>query len=272
VKLANKKRGLFFGPVIFMAYLGLGPVGGVVSTQAAEEQELDNEEYRALVLAADRLDKVALLYPPVDQVGMYLVLGERFGLVHIFHLTHGKSIEIWKSKQLNGLVDEVLVADLNRDSIDEFMARTSEGMVYIWDGEDFNLLYECLPTDFEIIHSFTFGDVDDDQALEVILNADHRIHYLDGRTFNREWTSTYEYEATRIRCGDVDGDRTNEIVLNTGQVIDSRTGDVKWEEEVFGTRIELLDMDGDSIPEVLTESDGSVIKVFDIDHRKEKRL
>nr|MBC8423775.1 hypothetical protein [bacterium] len=70
----------------------------------------------------------------------------------------------------------------------------------------------------------------------------------------------------------VDGDGTPEIVLNTGQVIDSRGGDVEWEDEAFGARIELVDMDGDGIPEVLTESDGGVLKIYDIDNRREKHL
>jgi hypothetical protein len=188
-------------------------------------------------------------------------------------MTHRESKEIWKSKKLDGIVDEVMVGDLDGDGYnDAFTARTSAGMLYVWSGETLNILYESLSTDYQKIHTFAFGNVDDDPATELIINADRRIYYLDGANFNREWTSPFEYEATRMHCGDVDGDRRNEIILNTGQVLDSRSGDVKWEDEVFGSRIELLDMDGDDIPEVLSESDGTVLKVYDVDHKKEKPL
>ena len=72
--------------------------------------------------------------------------------------------------------------------------------------------------------------MDDDPQTEIIINADNRLYYLDGLSFNREWTSLQEYEATRMMCGDVDGDRRNEIILSTGQVIDSRSGEVEWED------------------------------------------
>jgi hypothetical protein len=35
---------------------------------------------------------------------------------------------------------------------------------------------------------------------------------------------------------------------------------------------EILDIDGDGIPEVLSESDGLPLRIFDVDHRKEKHL
>ncbi|MFH1841721.1 MAG: hypothetical protein ABIF77_00805 [bacterium] len=244
----------------------------IVPAQAVQE-ELGFLEFQQLVRAASRLDKLAMLEPVTEVVGMYLVMGDRFGVVHVYHLTGGASDEIWKSKQLNGVVDEVEVADLDGDAYeDAIVARSSSGVIYVWSGEDFNQVYESLTTDFEKITAMTFGNVDDDDAIEIILNADEHIHYLDGLTFNREWTSMQEYEATRMLCGDVDGDNRNEIILNNGQVLDARSGDVEWEDEVFGSRIELLDMDGDGVLEIITESDGMVVKIYDVDHRMEKHL
>jgi hypothetical protein len=237
------------------------------------DEELNYYEYHALWRAADRLDHLAVLEPSGAEVGLYLVLGDRYGLVHLYYLTHGKVQEVWKSKQLDGVVDEVLVGDRDGDRYNDcFAARTSSGMLYVWEGQKFDLVYESLTTDFQKIYTFDFGNVDDDPASELIVNADRHIYYLDGVTFNREWTSPYEYQATRMCCGDVDGDRRNEIILNTGQVLDSRNGDVKWDDEVFGNRIELLDIDGDGIPEILSENDGTALKVYDADHKKEKHM
>jgi hypothetical protein len=70
----------------------------------------------------------------------------------------------------------------------------------------------------------------------------------------------------------VDGDERVELVLNTGQVLDSGTGEVEWADQVFGTRLELLDFDGDGILEILTEGPGSPLRVWDADFRAEKRF
>jgi hypothetical protein len=258
------------GAALLLALAGLG---GAPLAAAPADEDLDFYEFQSLLVAVQRLDHLAMLEPPQGGAGMYLVLGDRYGLVRIYHLTHGHSAQKWESKQLDGLVDEVRAADLDGDGYEDvFTASSSAGMFYVWDAVTFESRFESLTTDFQLIHTYTFGNVDEDPQTEIIINADKRIYYLDGLTFNREWTSLQEYEATRMACGDVDGDRRNEIVLNTGQVIDSRSGDVEWEDEVFGSRIELLDMDGDGLPEVLTESDDAPMKVFDVDHRKEKHL
>lgn len=234
--------------------------------------ELTDTEYRELSEAAARFDHLALVAPATSRVGVWLVIGDRFGLVRIEHLTHGAAREVWKSKQLNGVVDEIMATDLDEDGYEEIIVRTSAGNLYVWSMPDLTPRYESLSTDFTRIYAMSSGNLDDDAELELIINADRRIYYLDGKSFNREFTSLNSYECTRMRCGDVDGDLTNEIVLNTGQVIDGRTGEVEWSDEVFGSRIDLADVDGDGIPEVLTESDGAPLRIYDVDLRKEKHL
>jgi len=263
-------RSRAFPPVVFILPALLAVLLGAGSVPAVEE--LGYWDYHAAVSAAERLDKMALVGSMEDDFGLYAVIGDRFGLIRIYYLTDQSSEEIWSSKQLQGSVMEVIVSDLNQDGDDEIVAWTTSGMIYAWNAATQKLVYETLGNDFEMIHCLTTGNTDEDPAQEIIVNADQKIYYLDGLTFNREWTSLSEYEATRMVCGDVDGDHTVEIVLNTGQVVDSRTGDVEWEDEVFGNRIILMDIDGDGIPEVMSESDGSVMKIFDVDHRKEKHL
>jgi hypothetical protein len=221
---------------------------------------------------AARLDHLALVAPATSAVGVWLVVGDRFGMVRIDHITHGATKEIWRSKQLSGAVDEVIAADLDGDGLEEIIARTNAGNLYVWSMPRLTPRYESLNADFKKIHAIATGNLDDDGQDELIVNADRRLYYLDGRSFNREFTSFTEYECTRMRCGDVDGDLTNEIILNTGQVIDGRTGEVEWSDEVFGARIDLADVDGDGIPEVLTESDGAPLRIYDVDLRKEKHL
>lgn len=233
---------------------------------------LGYQDYVRAMRAAERLDHVASVESLEDADGPVLAVGDRFGLVRLIHVTGAGARALWTSKQLTGMVQEVLSADLDGDGSDEVIAWTSAASLYVWSAGDGRLRYETLQNDFQVLHGLCVGDVDDDAALELVVNADRHIYYIDGINFIREWTSLNEYEATRIAVGDVDGDKLPEIVLNTGQVLNSRSGDLKWGDEVFGARIELLDVDGDGILEVLTESDAAVMKIYDVDVRREKHL
>lgn len=244
----------------------------VAAVSASAQQPLTYWDYHDAMSAAFRLDHITSVDSLEDEFGPYLAMGDRFGLVRLFHLTDGGSRQIWVSKQLNGVVQEVVSGDLDGDDRDEIVAYTSAGVVYVWSSSDNRLKWESLTGDFRMVHSLALGQVDDDDAREIVINADNKIHYVDGETWNREWTSPMDYEATRMAIGDVDDDGVEEIVLNTGQVVDPRSGDVEWEGETFGARIQLLDMDGDGIPEVLAESDGTILRIFDVDLRREKQL
>lgn len=239
----------------------------------AQDGELTYAEYRRITEATYRL-KHTTMYEPIDgEPGMNVVVGDRFGQINVYHLQPGgSSNRLWKSRPLAGAIEEVLVADLDGDGLDDSIVARTPAQIYVIRMDGFQFAYESLTNDFRVIHSFTIANVDGDPAQEIILNADQKIHYIDGATFNRDWTSLQNYEASRIQVGEVDGDGRPELVLNTGQVIDSSSGAVKWEDEVFGSRLELLDFDGDGIMEVLTESDGLPMKVYDIDYRSEKRF
>jgi len=245
----------------------------VVSDEAVA-QELSYDQYRALSWAADRLDHLAAFEPIHGEEGMFTALGERFGtIIVIKHSVRGAE-RVWKSNQLSGIPDEVIVADLDGDQLDDaIICRTNAGKVYVWSMDNYTLLWESLPSEYRTISCFTTMNMDDDPANEIVLLADNKIVYIDGASFNKDWTSLNEFSATMVRCGDVDGDGRVEIVLNSGKVLDSVTGTVEWEEEAFLTVIELLDIDGDGMPEVLTENGISgPVKVYDMDYGNEVRF
>jgi hypothetical protein len=238
------------------------------------QEELTYTEYRTLSWAADRMNHVTQFEPIHGEVGMYFAIGERFGTVQVSKMDGQGVSRVWKSIQLSGVPDELLVADLDGDGLDDsLLCRTNLGKVYVWGLDGYPLLWESLPNEYQEVTCFTTANMDEDQATEIVMLADNRLVYIDGANFTKNFTSINEYSATQIRCGDVDGDSRVEIVLNSGQVVDSVSGDIEWEDEPFFGKIELLDIDGDGMPEILTENPGNgPLKVFDADYRSEVRF
>jgi hypothetical protein len=241
---------------------------------ALAQEELTYEQYRALAWAADRLDHAAMFEPIHGEAGMFLVIAERFGTVQVVKLSSRGAQRVWKSIQLSGVPEEVITADLDGDGLeDSILCRTNAGKIYVWAMDGYTLMWESLPGEYQQITCFTTASMDEDPSNEIVLMGDRRVVYVDGVSFNKDWTSINEYDATMVRCGDVDGDGRVEIVLNSGKVLDSVSGDVEWEEQAFFQQIELLDIDGDGMPEVLTENGfGGAMKVFDMDYGNEVRF
>lgn len=238
------------------------------------QPELNYDQYQSLLWAAERLDHVCQFEPIHGEAGMFFAIGERFGTVQVARYDARGVERVWKSIPLSGIPQEVLASDMDGDGLDDaILCRTGNGKIYAWSMDGYNLLWESLPGDYREVTCFTTANVDDDPAIEIVLMGDNRIHYVDGVTFNKEFTSINNYEATMMRCGDVDGDQRQEIVLNSGKVVDSVSGDIEWEDEPFFSKIELFDIDGDGMPEILTENPlGGPIKVFDADYRAEVRF
>jgi hypothetical protein len=238
------------------------------------QSELSYRQYRDLAALADRFEHVAQFEPLQGEPGMFFAIAERFGTVQVLKVDGRGVRTVWKSNQLAGIPEEVIVADLSGDGLDDaLLCRTSAARIYAWALDEFSPLWESLSGEYAIVQCFTAANVDEDPAAEIVMIADQRIVYVDGGSFTKQFTSINEYSATQIRCGDVDGDGSAEVVLNSGKVVDARSGDVEWEDEPFFGQIELLDLDGNGVVEVLTETPGGgPLKVFDIGGRREVRF
>ncbi len=250
----------------------LGP--SVSHAATAGKAELSYQQYRQLDWTAKRLAHVAEFEPLNGEAGMYIAIAERFGSIQVIKMTPRGAEQVWKSKTLAGVPEEILVADLSGDGLDDsLICRTANGMVYAWSLDQYTPLWETLTGEYTTISCFTVANLDNDPASEILMIADGKLVQIDGKNFTRDNTSINTFTATQVRCGDVDGDGRNEVVLNSGKVIDPMSGNVEWDDENFYSRIELLDIDGDGMPEVLTENeDGGPLKVFDVDRRSEVRF
>lgn len=267
-------RPLGIGPALLLAVLGWGFFLLAGWSPALAQGELSYEQYRKLAWTADRMDHVTMFEPIDGQEGMFFAIADRFGTVQVSKMDAKGVTKVWKSIQLSGVPLEVITADLDGDGLgDGLLCRTNTGTVYVWSLDGYTLLWQSLPSEYRLITCFTTANLDDDMPSEIVMIADARLVYVDGVTFTKQFTSLNNYEATMIRCGDVDGDRRVEVVLNSGRVLDSRSGDIEWEPEIFYAKIELLDINGDGYPEILTEAplDGP-IRVYDGAYKSEVRF
>lgn len=221
--------------------------------------------------AFDEFDGVLPL-PPAEEGVERFALGDIHGFVHVYEGREGAYAEVWISEYLESGVSGLLLADLDLDGLQEILVYTEGGRIHLLDLGDYHLLWSNPATDYESISALAVHDVDDDEQQELLFVADGRLVIYDGRDRFEEWRSDQDnLTSSDLLVGDVDGDGSEEIVLNDGFVFDARYRDLEWQSpESFGERIGLLDIDDDEIPEVVGEFGGRFLRIFDIDLRRMK--
>ena len=221
--------------------------------------------------ALDELDNIALL-PGAKGKPARLALGDIHGFLHIYEERDTAFEEVWTSEYFEGAIGYLFVVDINADGLQEIVVATEEGRLHYLDAEAYNTIWSNPPSEYGRITALCVHNIDDDVQPEIIFCTDGHLIIYDGRDQFEEWRSEQDnLEATDILVGDVDGDGTDEIVLNDGYVFDARFHDLEWQSpESFGQRMGLLDIDDDGILEVIGEFRGRFIRIFDIDLRREK--
>jgi hypothetical protein len=235
---------------------------------ANAQGELDYWQVLAMDRVAFRMKTVALM-PATDEPGQIMVYGDRYGYLRANQVTGDGTTEIWRSRTLDGEVYEVMVEDLDGDGRVEILCRTKGGRIYVYD-DSFNPRWENLREDYQEISAMALANMDDDPAYEMVILGDGHIDYIDGKDFTRQYRSTQTYQATELAVGNVDSDANLEIVLNTGLVLDGVRLEPKWSTDEFGSMIELLDIDGDGIEEILGYDNNGRMMIYEADQQQEK--
>ena len=115
------------------------------------------------------------------------------------------------------------------------------------------------------ITDFAIADADNDGAVDMVALSGNALFIYDpaGLTLRR----TVAHGGARMAVGDVDGDGTNEIVLNIGEVLEVTPAatTVKWSTSPFGFFVALTDLDGDGKAELVAAESWYYIRAWDLD-------
>lgn len=200
-----------------------------------------------------------------------LVVADAYGYVNILKPAKRGYRREWKSFHLGSPVKGLFISDLAGNGVPKLIVFTKDRL-FVFDARSHSLIWESVESDFTDISCMTIGEFDrSDKQQEMLILAGNVLIIYDGVRFNREWEGTDSYTAQEMVVGDVDGDGEDEVVMNTGFVFGALTHAVEWQTEDFGTKLGLIDLDGDGILEVIAESTGGKLNVYDIDQRQEMK-
>jgi len=204
-------------------------------------------------------------------VGM--VYGEERGFIRILTADNqGNFTETWKSPPLNSAVRGIFVENLDHAGEAEIAAYTADGNIFIYGFDSHDLKYRTPEGTYQGIACMCIANLDNNPELEILfITSKGKMVQFDPKTKFEQWSSSDTYLATDMIIGNVDNDKDAEIILNTGEILNSRFKTVKWKSDVkFGDRMYLIDMDDDGILELVTEYEKQYVRIFDIDQRREK--
>jgi len=211
---------------------------------------------------AGRFDAVTAFRNPADG-RTKLAFGTDTGHLHIMNLgVAGPEIE-WQSPFLGSPVRGVLVRDFKGNGVTEILVYTVGGRMAIMEMRNYSVVRENAAFDTGQISCVVAEQLDDDPALELLVCGDDRFLVYDAATLFKEWEATESIPGEWLAIGDADGDGRPDIVLNSGYVLDAQFFRVKNRLGRLGGRVELLDVDGDGVDEIIAERDDGSIAVYD---------
>ncbi|MCU0611957.1 MAG: hypothetical protein MUE60_09240 [Candidatus Eisenbacteria bacterium] len=216
---------------------------------------------------ASLLEPVAIVTDDSGDVVMYY--GDDGGRLHRLEGTPGALRET-KQVGVPSSVRAIGAADLDGRGAIEVVVVTDDGQLSIYDGLSLGAVWRSSDDRYSRPLAMAVANVDQDPPLEILLLADERLVIYDGSTHFKEWTSPEVITATDLLVADVDGDGEVEIVLSSGVVLSTVFFQTEWDAgEPFGRELFLLDMEGDSTPEIVARGETGTLRIFSVKDRRE---
>jgi hypothetical protein len=202
--------------------------------------------------------------------GWGLMYADVYGKIYLKRATDNGWKREWELTSLGSKIRRFFVLDLDGNGIVEIIVATAGGQILIYDMQSYSNVWENVEMNFKEIAAIEIANVDDDPQYEFIVLAENRITIIDGVNKNQQWKSSREFKADEMLVDNVDEDEQNEIVLNTGIVLDSKFYNVELEwQKAFGDRIIAYDINNDGYKDIIGEFSDYSIRVFDVNARRE---
>ncbi len=180
-------------------------------------------------------------------------------------------LAVTKQREVWAPVKELRLAEATGDTRNELIVTTRRGDLFVLESGNLNDVWRTPEGYFQTINCLTVGDSDADGQPEIILIADEKLIIMAGAEETELFRSAEDYMATDIAMADVDGDGQDEIVLNTGQVLDAKFRQLEWEfDGEFGAIFDLFDIDGDGVVEIVGTGPSGEVQIVDGDEQRVK--
>ena len=180
-------------------------------------------------------------------------------------------LQVSKQREVWAPVKEIHLAEATGDTRNELVVSTRRGDLFVLESNNLTDIWRTPEGYFTNINCFTVGDTDGDGQPEIVLIADDKLVIMAGGEETELYRSSEDFTATDIAMADVDGDEQDEIVLNTGEIIDAKFRQIEWvHDDPFGEVFDLFDIDGDGIVEIVGVGLSGEVLILDGDEQRVK--
>jgi hypothetical protein len=212
----------------------------------------------------------ARVIPLDDGEAWGLIYADVYGKVFIKRATDRGWKREWELMNLGSKVRKFFILDLEQDGVLDMLVATMAGRLLIYRMDDYSNTWENIEDNWNSIEAIDVANIDRDPQVEFIVLAEGTLMFIDSADKSRQWISRRKYQATELLVANVDKDEQQEIILNTGIVIDSRffQVDLEWDKP-FGDRITTFDLNSDGIPEIIGEFSDYSLRIFDVYTQRE---
>lgn len=236
-----------------------------LATPADSGTEMSRE---ALVKMSEHY-RYFIMLPDADGQMRYLYADDGPHL-HVYRVDERVSVLDWETNvgsPVRGL--QLVTTD---DGSKLIVVATVKGKIFAYGAGRYQLVNENLMEPFTDIQAMVVGELDRDSVKEVVVlgtkEGEEKPHLFvyDGLTRAIEWRSQETFNASEMLVANLDDDIQPEIILNSGYIIDSRFRTIEIDyikEGGFGTRLRLLDINGDGMPEIFGNTIGDQLRVYD---------
>lgn len=203
-----------------------------------------------------------------------IVLGSDEGLIHIYKYEKGSFEEVWQSSRWVHWVDQILIADIDDDAINEIFFVTGRHLlVFKYREPIYQLVWDYLAD--SAITSICVADSNNDHHKELHLGTNEGLLLVfavkneETLQFKQVWKRKLEGDVF-ISVGDIDGNTLNEIVVanknlaRVFRVVDKYPKKESWLEEFqnYIKRIHVFDWNSDNKEEIFFAMEDGLLRIF----------